>query len=329
MDSDDDNDGWEDDLDSFPKNPSEWLDTDSDGIGNNADTDDDNDGWIDTKEVQCGTGPLDSLSYPQDFDGDSLCDAVDTDDDGDKWSDTVDVFPLDPSEWFDTDGDGIGNNADTDDDGDGWSDLAEETCDGDKDDSSIEPTDSDRDGLCDGMDPDRDGDGTINDDDAFPDDPNEYLDSDGDGVGNNADLDDDGDGLSDLTEISAGTDPLNSDTDSDGWNDGFDAFPLNAAEWKDTDGDGVGDNSDVYPNFSLWQSTGDMILSVLVLVLFLGLIVGGAIFVTISRKKPEAQQWAQDHSHHVSPPSPVAMYTDDELREAGWTDAQIAEHRRT
>ena len=239
------------------------------------------------------------------------------------------MFPLDPSEWFDTDGDGIGNNADTDDDGDGWSDLAEETCDGDKDDSSIEPTDSDRDGLCDGMDPDRDGDGTINDDDAFPDDPNEYLDSDGDGVGNNADLDDDGDGLSDLTEISAGTDPLNSDTDSDGWNDGFDAFPLNAAEWKDTDGDGVGDNSDVYPNFSLWQSTGDMILSVLVLVLFLGLIVGGAIFVSISRKKPEAQQWAQDHSHHVSPPSPVAMYTDDELREAGWTDAQIAEHRRT
>ena len=47
---------------------------------------------IDTKEVECGTGPLDALSYPQDFDGDSLCDAVDTDDDGDKWSDTVDVF---------------------------------------------------------------------------------------------------------------------------------------------------------------------------------------------------------------------------------------------
>ena len=87
------------------------------------------------------------------------------------------------------------------------------------------------------MDPDRDGDGTINDDDAFPDDPSENLDSDGDGVGNNADLDDDGDGLSDLDEIAAGTDPLDSDTDSDGWNDGFDVFPLNTAEWKDTDGD--------------------------------------------------------------------------------------------
>ena len=303
------------------------MDTDSDSIGNNADTDDDNDGWIDTKEVECGTGPLDALSFPQDFDGDSLCDAVDTDDDGDKWSDTVDVFPLDPSEWFDTDGDGIGNNADTDDDGDGWSDVAEETCDGDKDDSSIEPTDSDGDGLCDGMDPDRDGDGTINDDDAFPDDPSEDLDSDGDGVGNNADLDDDGDGLLDLDEIAAGTDPLDSDTDSDGWNDGFDAFPLNTAEWKDTDGDGVGDNSDVYPNFSLWQTTGDMILSVLVVVLFIGLIAGGAIFVSVSRKKPEAQQFAQDYSHQVSPPSPIAMYTDEELRQAGWTEQQIAQQR--
>ena len=327
LDSDDDNDGWDDDRDSFPKDPTEWLDTDSDSIGNNADTDDDNDGWIDTKEVECGTGPLDALSYPQDFDGDSLCDAIDTDDDGDKWSDSVDVFPLDPSEWFDTDGDGIGNNADNDDDGDGWSDVAEETCDGDKDDSSIEPTDSDGDGLCDGMDPDRDGDGTINDDDAFPDDPSENLDSDADGVGNNADLDDDGDGLSDLDEVAAGTNPLNSDTDSDGWNDGFDAFPLNTAEWKDSDGDGVGDNSDVYPNFSLWQTTGDMILSVLVIALFIGLIAGGAIFVSVSRKKPEAQQFAQDYSHEVSPPSPIAMYTDEELQQAGWSDQQIAEQR--
>ena len=42
------------------KDPTEWLDTDSNSIGNNADTDDDNDGWIDTKEVECGTGPLDA-----------------------------------------------------------------------------------------------------------------------------------------------------------------------------------------------------------------------------------------------------------------------------
>ena len=120
---------------------------------------------------------------------------------------------------------------------------------------------------------------------------------------------------------------MKSDTDSDGWNDGFDAFPLNTAEWKDTDGDGVGDNSDAYPDFSLWQTTGDMILSILVVALFIGLIAGGAIFVSLSRKKPEAQQFAQDYSHHVSPPSPIAMYTDEELRQAGWSDQQIAEQR--
>jgi hypothetical protein len=39
-----DGDGVPDVEDAFPNDPSEWLDTDSDGIGNNADTDDDNDG---------------------------------------------------------------------------------------------------------------------------------------------------------------------------------------------------------------------------------------------------------------------------------------------
>ena len=34
-------------------------------------------------------------------------------------------------------------------------------------------------------------------DDAFPNDPNEALDTDGDGIGNNADRDDDGDGYFD------------------------------------------------------------------------------------------------------------------------------------
>ena len=70
-----------------------------------------------------------------------------------------------------------------------------------------------------------------------------------------------------------------------------------------------------------------MILSVLVLALFIGLITGGAIFVSVSRKKPEAVQFAQDYSQQVSPPSPIVMYTDEELRQAGWSDQQIAEQR--
>ena len=46
-DPDDDNDGVSDSIDAFPFDPSESLDTDRDGIGNNADPDDDNDGVAD------------------------------------------------------------------------------------------------------------------------------------------------------------------------------------------------------------------------------------------------------------------------------------------
>ena len=55
---------------------------------------------------------------------------------------------------------------------------------------------------------DADNDGFYDYDDAFPNDPNEYLDTDNDGIGNNADTDDDGDGQSDELEITNGTDPL-------------------------------------------------------------------------------------------------------------------------
>lgn len=56
--------------------------------------------------------------------------------------------------------------------------------------------------------PDRDGDGWADSEDAFPDDPGEWLDTDGDGTGNNADPDDDGDGYADAEEVAAGSDPL-------------------------------------------------------------------------------------------------------------------------
>ena len=80
--ADTDGDGVADYQDAFPDDVNEWLDTDSDGTGDNTDADDDNDGF----------------------------------DDGD------DAFPKDPTEWFDTDSDGIGNNADPDDDNDGYAD---------------------------------------------------------------------------------------------------------------------------------------------------------------------------------------------------------------
>jgi hypothetical protein len=73
---------------------------------------------------------------------------------------------------------------------------------------------------------DSDGDGVPDDQDAFPNDPNEWNDNDNDGTGDNADPDDDNDGVDDVD----------------------DAFPLDPKETQDSDGDGVGDNSDICPN---------------------------------------------------------------------------------
>lgn len=47
---DSDGDGVLDSLDPFPNDSSEWLDTDGDQLGNNADLDDDNDGIVDTED---------------------------------------------------------------------------------------------------------------------------------------------------------------------------------------------------------------------------------------------------------------------------------------
>jgi len=67
---------------------------------------------------------------------------------------------------------------------------------------------------------DQDGDNYPNSQDAFPDDPNEWLDTDGDKIGNNADTDDDNDDMPDDWEIEHGFDPLvfsaNDDPDFDG-----------------------------------------------------------------------------------------------------------------
>ncbi|MDA8864188.1 hypothetical protein N9I05_03945, partial [Pseudomonadales bacterium] len=161
-----------DSNDALPFDRFETVDTDLDGIGNNADRDDDNDGLTDAEEVELGTDPLV-------FDSD-----------GDGVGDSEDDFPLDSKESFDTDGDGIGNNADDDDDNDGLTD-----------DEEIELGTNP-------LVPDSDGDGVNDPNDEFPLDATESVDSDRDGIGNNADLDDDNDGFSDEQEELDGTDPL-------------------------------------------------------------------------------------------------------------------------
>ena len=88
-DADTDNDTFNDDIDAFPLDKLEWLDTDSDGIGNNADPDDDND------EILDGADNCRLIVNPgqENFDGDSVGDVCDSDDDNDGVPDTEDNLP--------------------------------------------------------------------------------------------------------------------------------------------------------------------------------------------------------------------------------------------
>ena len=144
-------------------------------------------------------GVWDALEYlvaPQDSDGDGI-------------SDDEDNCPLvSNADQLDTDSDGSGDVCDTDDDGDGVAD-ADDAFPLDENESV-----------------DTDGDGVGDNADAFPSDASETVDTDGDGVGDNADIDDDGDGFSDTEELSAGTDPLNSESIPSGDDEGSGGLPI-------------------------------------------------------------------------------------------------------
>lgn len=123
--------------------------------------------------------------------------------------------------------------------------------------SDTKDTDIDNDGLTNeqeaaqGTDPskvDTDGDGVNDNIDAFPKDATEIRDTDKDGLGDNKDLDDDGDGIFDEDEIyKYGSNPLNTDTDSDGVDDKKEVEIGTSMIKLDTDGDNVKDSEDKYP----------------------------------------------------------------------------------
>ncbi len=108
--------------------------------------------------------------------------------------------------------------------------------------------DIDHDGSPNHLDTDDDNDGAPDEQDAFPLDPSEWSDKDGDWIGDNLDADDDGDGTPDDDNQNGTPDYREMDLDGDGVNRAevipWDAFPLDAKEWRDTDGDGIGDNTD-------------------------------------------------------------------------------------
>ncbi len=141
----------------------------------------------------------------------------------------------------DFDGDGLADDTDSDDDNDGVRD--------DIDAFPLNPNefvDSDGDGIGDVEDRDDDNDSILDVDDKFPLDANESLDLDLDGLGNSVDLDDDGDGTIDLEDPQPSNPNItgNEDTDGDGFPDRDDAFIYDPTEHNDNDGDGIGDVAD-------------------------------------------------------------------------------------
>jgi hypothetical protein len=127
-----------------------------------------------------------------DLDGDTEGDACDDDIDGDTLSNADEILlGTDPNN-PDTDGDGIPDNTDPD-----------------------------------PLGPDADADGVPDPTDNCPLIPNaDQTNSDNDLLGDACDEDIDGDGVNNADEIPLGTDPMNPDTDGDGYWDGSDPYPL-------------------------------------------------------------------------------------------------------
>jgi hypothetical protein len=112
---DTDGDGYNDDVDAFPNDSSEWKDSDNDGVGDNSD-------WAPNNPYE-----------QYDSDNDGVGDNSDrfkyestqwADRDGDGYGDNLngnnpDLFPDDINEWRDSDSDGIGDNSDIYDSGNG------------------------------------------------------------------------------------------------------------------------------------------------------------------------------------------------------------------
>ena len=259
---DTDNDGYNDDVDAFPTDGSQWSDQDGDGYGDNPTGNmsdafpSDGTQWSD----QDGDGYGDNLNgtYPDAFPTDST---QWSDSDGDGYGDNPsgsnpDLWPNDATQWADQDGDGFGDNSSApngdkfptdatqwaDQDGDGYGDNPTGTTPDAYPTDATQWADTDGDGYGDNP--------TGTDGDAFPTDSTQWADQDGDGYGDNQ----------------AGTTPDAFPTDSTQWvdqdGDGFgdnqagnnaDAFPTDSTQWADQDGDGYGDNAngntpDLCPN---------------------------------------------------------------------------------
>ncbi len=221
---DTDGDGYNDLIDAFPFDSSQYSDMDGDGYGD------------DPTGNSPDAFPLDGSQW-DDQDGDGYGDNPN--------GNASDAFPFDSSQWSDQDGDGYGDNATgnyadqypadstqwEDSDADGYGDNPSGT------NGDAFPADSSQWA-------DQDGDGYGDNPagttpDSFPTDSTQWADQDGDGYGDNP-TGNNGDAFpADSTQWA--------DQDSDGYGDNQngnepDAFPMDGTQWEDADGDGYGDN---------------------------------------------------------------------------------------
>ena len=246
---DSDEDGWANTDDDFPLDPTQFLDSDGDGFGDNA---------LGNNADEC---PF-QYGVVGGTDGDG-CPLVNTDDeDGDGIYDDIDLCPNTPVVEI-ADSDGCADSQ-LDDDGDGISN-ADDVCPATDANADVDSVGCSDDQLT----QDSDDDGIVDVDDLCPD---STLDVDANGCDENQ-RDSDGDGVVDgapdecpdtqpgLPVDATGCvdeDALEQDLDGDGYlgeytldidaetglriNQQGDAFPLDETQWSDIDGDGFGDN---------------------------------------------------------------------------------------
>jgi hypothetical protein len=269
-DQEDCNNGLDDDLDTLidcnDPDCSAELDTDGDGQCDTGDTDDDNDGVADgldsapldntqCRDVDgdgcddCSSGTDNPAADGIDTDSDGQCDSGDTDDDNDGVEDGDDSAPLDNTQCRDADGDGC------------------DDCSSGTDNPAGDGTDFDGDGLCDSGDPDDDNDGALDADDSDDNNANvcsdtdgdgcedcsggsynpaaDGTDFDGDGLCDSGDPDDDNDGALDTADSDDNNANVCSDTDGDGCDDCSGGSYNPAADGTDFDSDGLCDSGDL------------------------------------------------------------------------------------